>query len=392
MDKNTQKIAIVDTLNADKDKKYYVYALCEKTHDDKLIPFYIGKGEGARVWAHEEGEAKEIEYINDTVEADNREEAINELSEKYKKIHKLGPDKIEKIIVKWGMSEREAFMAESALINLLHMGGLSFSSGKDTLTNIANGHASAGEKENDCYTKARTIEQFYEECAQEPLDFDDIKKNMNVVLISINQGYPECRKLDKADQDNAICETVRGFWKLNINRHDPEYLFAMYQQKIVGVYRIKSLFKEEKLKRKIKNVKTLYSILDINREDYPKFDNLPLRKNDYEFAKQIYDACEKDSDGNVTKVIKYSDLSEDLKAVVRSVFGELKSGETYDNKFRNWSQRKYYVLENILESDVDAEYREYVGRRIIEHKIDDETGETYTTSPIPPRNYIRYSK
>ena len=54
MDDETRKKAVVDALNGDPDNKYYVYSLCKKNEDGKLIPFYIGKGEGSRVWIHEE--------------------------------------------------------------------------------------------------------------------------------------------------------------------------------------------------------------------------------------------------------------------------------------------------------------------------------------------------
>ena len=50
---NQEKKAVVDVLNGVVGHEYYVYALCEKTNDGKLVPFYIGKGKGERVWAHE---------------------------------------------------------------------------------------------------------------------------------------------------------------------------------------------------------------------------------------------------------------------------------------------------------------------------------------------------
>lgn len=47
--------SVIDNLKRDGEKtKYYVYALCEK-RDNRLIPFYIGKGQGDRVWQHELG-------------------------------------------------------------------------------------------------------------------------------------------------------------------------------------------------------------------------------------------------------------------------------------------------------------------------------------------------
>lgn len=384
MDDYTKKKAIVDALNGDSDNKYYVYALCEKTEDGKLIPFYVGKGEGDRVWAHEEGQEKEIEYIKNNYDEEDQKIDIDDLSEKYKRITLLGSDRIEKIIVKWGMTSDEAFMAESALINLLKISGLNVSMPDNQLTNIANGHSSKGEKLNGCRTEAMTLDQYFTKCALPPLDFSDLK---NVVLISINKGYPQCMELEESKQKDAIREMVRGFWKLKVDH--PDYLYAMYHQRVVGVYRIKKQYKEVKSKRKTKSVQTLYSVLDVWRDDYPTFANLQIRENDYNFAKTIYDACETTENGEIQKVITYDELSEELKAFVKH-WSELEDGKSIKKKYENFIKRKYYVLEEIKDTDPDPDRREHLGRRIVEYK--DKGGKKVPTSPIPPRNYIRYSK
>lgn len=399
-----QRKAVINTLGEDIEKKYYVYALCEKTDAGELVPFYIGKGEGERVWAHEAGVEKEIEYIKKNVQKEHRKQAIEELYEKYKKIekiNKLGQDRIEKIIIKWGLTNDEAFMAESALINLLKIDRFSFSNEKGGLANIANGHSNVVEKKNSekkrngCSTKARTVEQFFKDCSEEPLDFEDMK-NMNVALINISQGYPQCMSLDKADQKAAICDAARGFWKIDDNKHNPDYLFAIYQQRIVGVYRINKL--NEKVLRSGRRVNSLYGILDLWREkiDYPTFDKVPFRKKDYEFAKKIYDACEKDSEGKVTNIVTYSSLSDELKEVVKITFGKLEAGKTYDDALKNWAERKYFSVENIMDTDIDANYNEFVGRRIEEYEIK-ENKETKKMEKTPKslfswQGYIRYTK
>lgn len=95
------------------------------------------------------------------------------------------------------------------------------------LTNIANGHSSKGEKLNGCKTEAMTLEQYFTKCALPPLDFSDLK---NVVLISINKGYPQCMELEESKQKDAIREMARGFWKLKVDH--PDYLYAMYHQRV----------------------------------------------------------------------------------------------------------------------------------------------------------------
>ncbi len=374
MGNNEIKKAIVDTLDVkNSDYKYYVYALCEKKKTDdgeKLIPFYIGKGKSDRLWAHEEGEKKELAYINQNIKDDvEKENAINALPKKHKRIGSLRKDdKLEKVIIKWGMSENEAFMAESALINMFRMNGLSFDSENTPLTNVANGHHG---KYEDSITKARTIDDFYKDCAQPPIDIADLN---NAVLININKGYQECLNVEESYRDEAVREMVRGFWRLGSNKA-PDVVFAMYQQRVVGVYKIR---KEVKGKRKKKEVPVLYSVLDYERPDYPKYDNLQIRKKDLEISKLICDVFGKGND------ISFNKLDEKQKEKVREFFDE-NSDEECNKKLNNWVKRKYYVLEDISSDDEYAKYKKYIGCRIIAY--DDKRN---IVSPIPPRNYIKY--
>lgn len=152
------RIEVTNMLNKYNESRFYVYALCEKNENEEIIPFYIGKGEGDRVWAHEDGEEKEREKIKDV---DSDEDKDNEISEKYKKIKKLKSQgiEVEKIIIKWGMTEDEAFMAESALINLLKIDNLKVSKNQG-LTNIQNGHISKGEKKKIYRPRQEVLRSF----------------------------------------------------------------------------------------------------------------------------------------------------------------------------------------------------------------------------------------
>lgn len=67
---------VTELLSKNEKRKFYVYALCEKNKNE-IIPFYIGKGEGERVWAHEDG-AEKIKKI------DSDED--KKISEKIKKL------------------------------------------------------------------------------------------------------------------------------------------------------------------------------------------------------------------------------------------------------------------------------------------------------------------
>ena len=77
---------------------YYVYALTDP-RDNKI--FYIGKGINNRIFQHEE-------------KLDNSNK-----SNRIKEILSSG-NKIKKLIISYGLSEKEAFVAESALINIMN--------------------------------------------------------------------------------------------------------------------------------------------------------------------------------------------------------------------------------------------------------------------------------
>lgn len=77
---------------------YYVYALADP-RDNKI--FYIGKGINNRIFQHEE-------------KLDNSNK-----SNRIKEILSSG-NKIKKLIISYGLSEKEAFVAESALINIMN--------------------------------------------------------------------------------------------------------------------------------------------------------------------------------------------------------------------------------------------------------------------------------
>lgn len=152
---------IIDTLRTMDGKNFYVYMLCDKNNK----PFYIGKGEGERVWQHEKDAAADINEkeerkneITEKIESDkkltdiekkakiNFEVALIEkdINAKYSKIKDIGVGNVKKVIVKWGLTSNEAFMAESALIN-----AYSLTNGEKSLANIVNGHMSEPEKQNE---------------------------------------------------------------------------------------------------------------------------------------------------------------------------------------------------------------------------------------------------
>ena len=385
-----QKTIIVDALNnkagsilSETDQsiyKYYVYALCEKTEDGFLVPFYIGKGQDDRVFDHEDGKDKEIDRIRKEIKDEEEQRiAIEELSEKYKRLYSIG-NNLEMVIIKFGMTSQEALMAESALINLLKLDGFVFSQSKHTLTNIQKGHASKGEDAMGSVTLAMTIEEF-EKFATPPRDFNEIE---NSVFISVNGSYPECRRVSSSKEElkNFVREKARAFWRIGTGKK-PDYLLAMYQQRVVGVFRIK-----KQMRKKGKKAVSYYpSILDLNHSDYPRY--IAEDNGEYDFLKKLYDVCTKDADGNVIKHPTYDELSDALKSEANRILDKIKGDEPYEKKYKNYLQRKFFVLEDIMDTDTDSQRNSYLGVRIC--KTTTEDGKTVVRGPIPKRNYIRYS-
>ena len=234
--------AIINLFGEKTDKdKYYVYALCDpKTH----VPFYIGKGEGGRVWAHEEGEKKEEDSIvNDTeISDEEKEELLASLTEKHKAIRHIkenSNEPPEKVIIKWGLTSHEAFMAESALINLLQfLAKGEYLPDYKTLTNIANGHASDKEKafSNIAPVEARPVQDFMHLMKQ-----IDISEEINyIVLVRINKLYKPGMSSEE------LKEIVSGLWRCGDRIQDAikdgktVYALGMYGRVVKSVYRIVS--------------------------------------------------------------------------------------------------------------------------------------------------------
>lgn len=179
---------------------YYVYALVDPRTDEV---FYIGKGTDNRIFQHE-------------AESKNLPE-----SEKIKlhKIREIEHDgfNVKRIIINWGLTEEQAFAAEASLINLMNF------IGKTELANVVSGHHA-----HECLTTEK-FELFYGAEHLKPTDI-----HHNILVIKINKLY----RRDMTERE--IYDVVRGSWRASLNtirRKQIKYVFGVYNQLIVGVYK-----------------------------------------------------------------------------------------------------------------------------------------------------------
>ena len=170
--------------------KYYVYRLIDPRNDET---FYVGKGQGNRVFQHARGEfGPESEYA-----AGSKEHKIREIKESgYHVAH---------VIHRHGMSNHVATEVEAALI--------------DAYPGLANLQAGAGSKIRGVRSAKDVFLQYAAPCCkiQDPM-----------ILISVSHTW----------QERGVYDAVRGMWKVNIKRACRYPLvLARVQDLIVGVFR-----------------------------------------------------------------------------------------------------------------------------------------------------------
>ena len=185
----------LDALNG-----FYVYALVDP-RDNKV--FYVGKGTGNRVFAHE-------------IENNKSSNAEKKKLQKIREIENEGA-KVKRLIINWGLSEDEAFIAEATLINLLnYMPDVQ-------LTNEVAGHHTH---------ESLTVEEFELQYGAVPLNPEDIKHS--IIVIKINRLY---RRNMSSEE---LYDIVRGYWAASlksIKNRKVKYVFGVYNGLIVAVYK-----------------------------------------------------------------------------------------------------------------------------------------------------------
>lgn len=182
--------------------QYYVYRLIDPRTGQT---FYVGKGKGNRVFAHVNDALKE--YDGESFEDDNEDDVSSKIQQ-IRDIRNAGLEVIH-IIQRYGLTEKEAFEVEAALIDAY-----------GELTNIQSGHASDRGVNNA-------------EVLQRELSYEEyIEPDFRYLIIKINDRVLQ-------ERDNNIYETVRSAWKVNLSKVEKyKYCLAVKNGVVCNVYYI----------------------------------------------------------------------------------------------------------------------------------------------------------
>lgn len=259
-------------------------------------------------------------------------------TQKFDKIKELKNKKrFEKVIVKWGLTEHEAFMAESSLINMYN-----YMYNDKPLTNEINGHMSKREKENISHeTKYRTIDEFLNDCAIEQYDVSDIKYKVEFVFIG--DSWQECKDAfkDEYAQKAAIKECARAAWSISPKAFDAIcknytdiYLFALYKSQVVGTYKI--------LSKPIRRCDLSDEFIENKFPKYPIAVRELEKKYTKAFAKTKFF-----NDAETECKTKKGFSSDDLRKVI-GINGTKKDPQ---KAFDAWKDRVFFELEDVILND-----------------------------------------
>lgn len=177
--------------------KFYVYALI---HPVSNKPFYIGKGQANRIFNH-------LKFALDFETEDDKYNTIREI---------VAQDKsVKYVIIRHGLTEKEAFEVEATLIDFSLFLGLE-------TTNKVGGHHS----EIKGIMTADEIIRLYK---AEPLN----KLEDKVIIININREYKRAR------DEKSIYEATKERWVIaEYRRKEIKYVLSEFRGLIIEVFEI----------------------------------------------------------------------------------------------------------------------------------------------------------
>ena len=188
---------------------YYVYALVDP-RDNRI--FYIGKGKGNRIFQHVET------AIIDTTH-DLKLDIIRSIKSEGKEVVHY--------IIRHNLEEREAFLVESTLIDMLTYSKFNH---KSLLTNLISGH----HQWDEGIKSIDEINAIYDCSKIEVKDWDDI------LLVSLNKSYNQT-KAKGVYKRFDIYESTRKYWFISKDKAKHiNYVLGVYKGIVRCVIKVKS--------------------------------------------------------------------------------------------------------------------------------------------------------
>lgn len=175
---------------------YYVYTLS----DPKGKIFYVGKGTGNRIFTH----------VNEAIKNPKDSDKLSRI----RGIHADGKD-VRYEIIRHGLSEKEAYEVEAALIDFI---------GLDDLSNAVAGH------EMDLRGRM-SVGEIIARYQAEPIEIAE-----PVILVIVNKLFE--RNIGPED----LYEITRGNWVVGERRKKAKYAFCVYKGIVREVYEIQQWF------------------------------------------------------------------------------------------------------------------------------------------------------
>lgn len=175
----------------------YVYFL-QDPRDGEV--FYVGKGVGNRVFSH----------LAESVETDAETEKIERIRE-----IRSGGCEVQHFILRHGLTPKEAFEVEAALIDFL---------GRDNLSNVMGGRYS----QDFGLKTAGEISAMY--------DAERLDTELPIILINLNRRYRW------GITEAELYEATRKFWVLGHRRNRAKYAVPTYRGLTREVYEIEEWY------------------------------------------------------------------------------------------------------------------------------------------------------
>lgn len=191
--------------------KFYVYLLIDPVTNE---PFYVGKGQGNRVFDH----------VNQEISGETE-------NLKYQEILRIGPTDVKHIIVRHGLNESAAFAIEASLIDTFRF--------IPSFEKFARGNHQGGKNSIEKgLMSTDEIMSLYN--AEKLVSIDD-----DCIIININGTYKRGASAD------AIYKATKETWKMANWRSDScKYVICEYRGLIREVYEVLKWYTKERTNKK----------------------------------------------------------------------------------------------------------------------------------------------